>query len=109
MVQCNNTKGVWKELQKDRALAKCHDDHGRTMLGWASYRGHLEMSVLLLEHGADIEDCGKNGETPLILAARGTTGAGAENVTRLLLSYGANIEAKNENGSTPLKWSAVCF
>ena len=70
-------------------------------LHWAVYRGtrFLEMTLILLENGADPNLPGALGP-PLHMAA-GLSGASSDHV-RLLLEWGADVHGKNQWGVTPL-------
>lgn len=70
----------------------------------AAFKGRAEMALDALRRGADVE-CrdGKEGNTPLIFAAR----HGHIEVIDLLLNAGANIEALSHDGEkTPLLMAA---
>ena len=61
--------------------------------------GHIELVILLLTRGANIEHRDKKGFTPLILAAT----AGHKLVVEILLENRADIEAQSERTKdTPL-------
>ncbi len=53
---------------------------------------------LLLQHGASVRHVDKEGNTPLILAAR----AGETDIVSLLLEHGADVNAQNQQGHTAL-------
>ena len=67
------------------------DSYGRTPLHWAGHNGHVEMTQLLLERGADIEASQFPLGTTLHLAARN----GHVGVVDCLLRNGANIDARD--------------
>ncbi len=72
----------------------------------------LPMMTLLVEHGADIHILNQDNDTPLILAAGGSTlnpheDAGTEEealtvVTYLVEELGFDVNAVNNNGETPM-------
>lgn len=79
---------------KEMLLAKPHlanvrDDFGRTpmMVYW-----HSILYSLLLEHGANTNQCDNDGNTVLMYHRKNTE------MVELLLSYGADINAKNNEG-----------
>jgi len=86
---------------------------GKTALMYATRQGDLELTRMLVEAGADLEQAEANGVTPLINAIvngsvvsrrGGTTGHIA--TARYLVSQGADVNASDWYGETPL-WSAV--
>jgi ankyrin repeat protein len=87
----------------------------KTPLLYATRRGDLAVTQLLVEAGADVELADADGVTPLlnailnasIAAARGA-GAGMEHlaVARYLVEHGANVNAADWYGETAL-WAAV--
>ncbi|KAL1725750.1 hypothetical protein EV714DRAFT_277196 [Schizophyllum commune] len=77
-------------------------DPNITTLHLAAEHGHLVITSLLLERGADIAVRTKWQETPLMIAARN----GRNDVVRLLLDHGAGIEDCDENGFTSLHQAA---
>jgi ankyrin repeat protein len=87
----------------------------KTPLLYATRRGDLELTALLVDAGADLELADADGVTPLlnailnasIGAARGAPGEHAHlAVARLLVERGANVNANDWYGETPL-WAAV--
>lgn len=84
------------------ALADKEDHRGLTPLSVAAARGHLNISKILVEKGANINHLGcVYGKTPLALAAA----HGNLEVARLLLDAGADI-GDGEETRSPL-WMAV--
>lgn len=60
--------------------------------------GHVEVSRILLEYGANTEHQDKDGSTPLMIASL----YDRLGVAKLLLEKGARKEHQNKNGETPL-------
>ena len=84
------------------AFANKEDHRGLTPLSVAAARGHLNISKILVEKGANIDHLGcVYGQTPLALAAA----HGNSEVVRLLLDAGADI-GDGEETRSPL-WMAV--
>ncbi len=61
-------------------------------------KDHLEMVKLLLKYGPEVDACGQDGYTPLMIAAH----LGQRGNVRLLLEAGADASLKNRCGSTAL-------
>jgi ankyrin repeat protein len=87
----------------------------KTPLLYATRRGDLVVTRLLVDAGADIELADADGVTPLLnailnastAAARGAAGPREHlAVARYLLERGANVDATDWYGETPL-WAAV--
>jgi len=85
----------------------------KTALLYATRQGNLQLTRLLVEAGADLEQADANGVTPLINAivngsvvSRGGPPTGHIATARYLINQGANVNASDWYGETPL-WSAV--
>ena len=63
----------------------------------------LEMIQLLLENGAQVDARDENGNTSLIVAAKGTD---RPEIIQLLIEKGAEVKARNNDGSTALMVAA---
>ncbi|KAF2164251.1 hypothetical protein M409DRAFT_37098, partial [Zasmidium cellare ATCC 36951] len=69
-----------------------------TALHYAVSWGHLEMTKLLLDNGAEIDHATGQGWTPLLVAAQN----GDRNIAAVLVDYGADLEQTNRRGWAPL-------
>ncbi len=69
-----------------------------TVLGYAAAKGNTQVMQYLVTAGADVDDSGPDGTTPLMQAAK----AGKYEVVRWLIDAGANPNAKNKHGGTAL-------
>jgi len=86
----------------------------KTALLYATREGHLDVTRLLVERGANLELADGNGVTPLLNAVLNAslfrvsrTGTSDHlGVANLLLDAGANVNAMDWYGETPL-WAAV--
>ena len=68
----------------------------------AAERGDLKSVETFLRDGRDVDERGRNEETPLIAAAL----AGEVEVAELLIAHGADVMARNKGGLTPLHAAA---
>jgi ankyrin repeat protein len=87
----------------------------KTPLLYATRRGDVALTALLVEAGADLELADADGVTPLLNAILNASIAAAPNapgehahlaVARYLVERGANVKATDWYGETPL-WAAV--
>jgi ankyrin repeat protein len=85
----------------------------KTPLLYATRAGDLELTRLLIEAGADIEQADANGITPLLNAILNATVETLDRpadqhiaVANYLIEHGANVNAVDWYGETPL-WAAV--
>ncbi len=85
----------------------------KTPLLYATRAGHLELTRLLIEAGADIEQADGNGVTPLLNSVLNATVETLDRpeaqhiaVAHYLLERGANVNAGDWYGETPL-WAAL--
>ena len=91
-------------VDKDKA-----DRYDRTTLFWTVvHKGNanvqLEVAMLLVAYGADMDKANEWGQSPLLYA----TMNGHFELARYLLEQGANRNiANNNNGSTPLHYAAL--
>ncbi len=81
----------------------------KTALLYAARQGNLEITRLLIEAGADIEQSDADGTTPLLTAIINATVASKPGVTtehvetaHYLIERGANVNAQDWYGQTPL-------
>jgi uncharacterized protein len=81
------------------------NDQGRTPLILAVSTGNLEMTKLLVEHGADVNARATTevGSTVLCFAIEGRN----LQVLDYLIERGANVDGKSKNGQTPLHYAAA--
>jgi hypothetical protein len=64
---------------------------------------NIEAVYMLLDRGANVNETGKYGKTPLHIAAEN----GYNGIAFALISAGANINARDEKGCTPLHWAGM--
>ena len=85
-------------VERSQSVSARGFDKKETPLHVASRHGHMDVTQLLLKHGADTETQDDDKSTPLFLALRGEH----VEVARVLLKYGANSEARDSYICTPL-------
>jgi hypothetical protein len=89
-----------REAIRHGANVNTLDANGDTALGNA---GNAATAAVLLEAGANIEGRGRDGTTPIMVAA----GQGRADVVRLLISKNANVNEKSaDRGKTALYYAA---
>lgn len=74
----------------------------QTPLHIASRLGNVDIAMLLLQHGADVDAVTKDSYTPLHIAAK----EGQDEVAAVLLEHGASSTAATKRGFTPLHLAA---
>ncbi|CAK0801064.1 unnamed protein product [Prorocentrum cordatum] len=84
-----------------RKFLKTVDQHGRTGLIIAARRGDADLTAVLLDAGANPNECDASGSTALHYAG----GRGSAAVVEALLNARADIEKKDDQGETPLLWA----
>ena len=73
-----------------------------TPLHEAASRGHIGVTHLLLECGADVTAQDKTMWTPL----HGASAQGHVDLIRILLKRGGDVKARDKDGFTPLHWAS---
>ena len=91
-------------LSADRQLVEQYSGDGFTPLGLASFFGHRDVALLLLDTGADPKRSSRNAlrVSPLHSAVS----AGHSALAALLLERGADPDLEEANGMTPLHTAA---
>ncbi|KAF9331352.1 Ankyrin repeat domain-containing protein 46 [Podila minutissima] len=84
-------------LVKSGCPASQYDVHGCTPLHLAARRGHMEMVMVLLQLGGEVDGQGERQWTPLHESISQNHAA----VSSLLVACGADLEVKNSAGETP--------
>lgn len=79
------------------------DEKGNSLLMLASYHGHLELSRVLLEAGADPDQRNDRNQTPLA----GVAFKGGIDLAKLLVEYGADPGADQGGGRFPIQFAAM--
>jgi ankyrin repeat protein len=81
-----------------------------TPLHLAILRNRLELSEILLEHGADARAENNNGQTPLHILSESDNikdGGDIFNLVPLLLKHGAAMNSRDKYGNTPLHLAII--
>ena len=75
-----------------------------TPLHWAAFKGRLELTRVLLDHGANAKLETKEGETVLHIVSRGEFDSKEHGVgiSRLLLEHGVDVNARRKDSWTSL-------
>jgi ankyrin repeat protein len=105
-VKTGNTAQVRALLDADPALVNARDAEDSTPLHYAAWKGHPEVTALLLERGADVHaqnTIGHWGGTPLHAAAH----ANQRPIAEMLIAHGADVNALSCNGRRPLAETAI--
>lgn len=87
-------------LDADPAQLDAFSGDGFTPLDLASYFGHRDLVVFLLERGAKVEHEIRNEN--LYTALTGAIAEGHREIAKLLLEGGANVNHRYSEGATPL-------
>lgn len=87
-------------LDADSALLESVSSDGFTPLDLASYFGHRDLVMFLLERGAKVEHEIRNEH--LFTALTGAVAEGHREIARALLDGGANVNHRYAQGATPL-------
>jgi 26S proteasome non-ATPase regulatory subunit 10 len=90
---------VKKLLEKDPKLLNTGNRLQQTPLLMASFGGHANIVLYLIEKGAKIDQPDSFGATPLHMAVLG----GQTEIVELLISKGADVNIKSRNGKIPLQ------
>ncbi|KAL7163790.1 hypothetical protein ACSBR2_039836 [Camellia fascicularis] len=99
-----NSKLVSCILEEVGADVNLKNDGGRTALHYASSKGWLKITEILLSHGAKINLKDKVGCTPLHRAAS----TGNSELCEFLIEEGAEVDAIDKAGQTPLMSALIC-
>lgn len=103
---CSTLAGSNSPVVNERDDAGFHPLHSAVALALVDQAGSncreaLEICQLLINSGADVMCCDKEGNTPLHWAAR----AGHGEVLGLLLQKNCPLDAQNDAGETALHWA----
>jgi ankyrin repeat protein len=97
-VRDDDVGAVAKLLESDPALVRATDDDDRTALHHAATYGLVDVALILVDAGSDVDAREQDGETPLHYAAWRSE----LEVAGLLIESGADLEIRNDWGRTPL-------
>ncbi len=99
-----DTAFVLRELDRDPALLAEYSSDGWTPLHLASFFGHNDLALKLIERGAQVDARSTNAmkNTPLHAASAGRKAG----LVQLLLERGADVNARQQGGWTSLHGAA---
>lgn len=103
LAACGHTRELAPKIKVKEDLLKDKDERGRTLLYIASRSGFYDMSELLLEKGASINEVQSTRSTPL----HGAAYYGHTSIVELLLQHGAKTDIINKFGKTARDESAT--
>ena len=99
LAKANNNAELSKFLSKRNHLINCQSKKsGRTALQIACRNGNLDMVLMLIMRGADLDIKDYDNNSPLMLALEN----GFDCVAATLLERGASLNILNNNAQTPL-------
>ncbi|CAD5123337.1 DgyrCDS11693 [Dimorphilus gyrociliatus] len=99
----NNRRDIVKYLiGKGAIVDRIGGDLMSTPMHWATRQGHLQMVVLLMQHGADPSCTDGEGCTCIHLAAQ----LGHSVILAFFIAKGLDVDLPDANGKTPLMWSS---
>ena len=102
-VKAGSSEQVSQLLEADKGVVGQLDDKGMTPLHLAAAAGQLDIALLLLNAGANVNAVTPQNWTPLLEA----TNQGQTEMVRLLLSRGARVDAREkQNRGTSLHIAA---
>lgn len=102
-IKAGNTDLVAELLRAGHDVNKLSEEDRLSPLSLACQCGRLEIAKLLLEHGADVNIPGPEGQTPLhLLCGAEERCSDMVELGNLLISHGASIDAADNMGKTPV-------
>ena len=100
--ETGDNKSLKLYLKQSPDLVNCTDCDGYTPLHRASYNGHVDTIILLLDKGANLHARASNGWQPIHSACRWCHVQAAA----LLIDAGADINARTDAGIAPIHLAA---
>jgi uncharacterized protein len=101
-----NTAVVRTSLNKGMPVNMIDADNNNALL-FASFEGHVETMQALIDAGADVNQAGTQGSTPLMMAC-GPKPTGFPDAVKLLLDSGADVNATDTNEEfTALMYASI--
>ena len=78
------------------------DEKSEKLISCAASNDRIDDVKALIQAGANVDQAGTDGETPLKVAA----GYGLSDIVKVLIKAGANVDKADKFGETPLKVAA---
>lgn len=103
LVRTSDAERMRGLFEKGFDAPNIRDGKGNSLLMLASYNGQIEMTRVLLKHGADPQIANDMGQIPLAGAAF----KGNAPMTKLLIEHGADVNARMADGKTALMFAAM--
>jgi len=92
-------------VQQDATLVRCLNDIGDQPLHTACWQKHWFAATMLIQHGADVNERGCNGMTPLHCAVHDTDYETCLGVVGVLIGEGADPSIEDENCFSAVQWA----
>ncbi|MCR5612448.1 ankyrin repeat domain-containing protein [Treponema sp.] len=90
-------------LEKNVSIDAVSNDRGYSAVMDAVWKNNFELTKILIEHGANLNYIGRDGQSVLVLAV----GAGKLNICKLLAEAGADPDVKDKMGMSAYEYAKL--